>query len=206
MTEKYPASDFPAPPIKGYPGDPVTPDTAYPGCRLHHVTGSLDAVVVGFDPENRPVLEVDGDIMSDWTPKAWRIAPDNHPSPIGRDQCGVRKSDGVIELAAMFDDGDALLVYWGPAGGWRGHQWEPISDLLDRYAYVADTVERCEAWIAEQEKLKPRYAFESIASSDAHKITDTVYRLVDTRTGQRVLGPEIVDMLNAADRKTEGGE
>jgi hypothetical protein len=124
----------------------------------------------------------------------------------------VRRSDGVIERVAMFDGSHALVLEWcvDPTGGsgWepvRDGPWVEVSRLRARYATVG-TFTECEAWKMEQEKPKPRYAFESIASSDAHKITDTVYRFVDTRTGQRLLGPEIVDLLNAADRKTEGGE
>jgi hypothetical protein len=204
MTEKYPASDYPAPKIKGYPGQPVTPNTAYIGCRVRH-SDDWDGDLLGIetDFETAVVTLGDGDIWGSCPLSDLEIAPDNQPSPIGRDQCGVRRTNGVIERVAMFDGADALLVYWGPAGGWRGHQWEPISALGDRYAKVG-TLAECEAWKMEQEQEKPklRYAAESATADPC----SSLICVLDRVAGCFLTASQVESYLNAADRKTEGGE
>jgi hypothetical protein len=211
MTEKYPASDH-SPLIKGYPGGLVAPETAYLGCRVHpdslyrltkpESLSEMSYTLVGFNDGVPVVLDSEGNVwVRPNTSDPLVIAPDNHPSPIGRDECGVRKSDGVIERVAMFDGADALLVYWGLTGGWRSHQWEPIAALHDRYAKVG-TFAECEAWISEQEKPKPRYVV--VAVSPANEASG--YKMIDTHTSKQVDLRDMANLLNAADRETEGGE
>jgi hypothetical protein len=202
MTEKYPASEYPAPRIKGYPGKLATPDTVYIGCRVRH-SDDWDGDLLGIDPDlgTAVVTLGGGDIWGSCPLSDLEIAPDNPPSPIGRDECGVRRRDGVVGRVAMFDGADALLVYWGPMGGWMNPQWEPIAALHDRYAKVG-TFAECESWIAEQEKPKLRYAAESATADPC----SSLICVLDRVAGCFLTASQVESYLNAADRKTEGGE
>jgi hypothetical protein len=131
------------------------------------------------------------------------IAPDNPPSPIGRDECGVRRSDGVIERVAMFDGSHALVLEWcvDPTGGsgWepvRDGPWVEVSRLRARYATVG-TFAECESWKMEQAKPKPRYECRLIGQT---------MMLYDTQEGITRNMKAVAKMLNAAELETEGGE
>jgi hypothetical protein len=122
-------------------------------------------------------------------------------SPIGRDQCGVRRDDGEIDRVVMFDSGRALVVFWcGISWQTSLDPWVWVPDLATRYAYIADTVGQCEAWIKEQEQPKLRFIYD-IVGGDPFK-----FNIYDAEADEYLKAWEATEFLNAADHKTEGGE
>jgi hypothetical protein len=219
MTEKYPASDH-SPLIKGYPGGLVAPETAYLGCRVHpdslyrltkpESLSEMSYTLVGFNDGVPVVADSEGNVwVRPNTSDPLVIAPGNHPSPIGRDECGVRRSDGGIDRVAMFDGSHALVLEWcvDPTGGsgWepvRDGPWVEVSRLRARYATVG-TFAECESWIAEQEQPKPRYVAVPESTSDANV---SLIRVRDRVAGGFLTASRVESYLNAAELETEGGE
>jgi hypothetical protein len=94
-----------------------------------------------------------------------------------------------------------FLCTGDPQAVGESHQWEPIAALGDRYAKVG-TFAECEAWIKEQEKPKLRYAAESATADPC----SSLICVLDRVAGGFLTASQVESYLNAADRKTEGGD